>query len=64
MTKKESKCGLEEISDAQIYDAIRDLNPNPRRADENNDIAALVLCASLFILLLGCLAFLWFYRLQ
>ena len=40
---------------------IRDLNSGPGRADENNDIAAFVLCAIFFILLLWCLAFVWFY---
>lgn len=61
--KKESHCSLENITDTQIYSVIRDLNPDSRRANHNNDIVVLVFCTSLFILLLGCLAFLWFYRL-
>jgi len=57
-----SKWNIEELTDAEICDAIRDLDPDPGIRKQQNDSAALVMCISLFILLLGCVGFVCLYR--
>ena len=62
MAKKyESEWKTEHLSDAEIYAAIRDLEPGPRRETELDDDAIFLICISLLILLLGCLGFVWLY---
>ena len=58
--KQEPKWNIEELTDAEIYDAIRDLEPDPACPKQLDDSTAYVICVSLFILLLGCLGFIWF----
>jgi hypothetical protein len=59
--KQESKWNIEEMTDPDIFDAIRYLEPDRAGANEQNDDTALVICATAVILLLGCLGFVWLY---
>jgi hypothetical protein len=59
--KQESKWNIEEFTDAEIYDAIRDLEPEPACPKQLDDSAAFVICVGLFILILGCIGFIWFH---
>jgi hypothetical protein len=61
---------IEDLTDTEIYDAIRYLEPDPGRANgQNDDIAitdqnddnGVVICVVLYVALLVCLAFVWFY---
>jgi hypothetical protein len=61
--KNESKGNLEELTDAEIYAAIRYLEPDATSSSNRQDERAnLLICISLFILLLGCVGFMWVYR--
>jgi hypothetical protein len=57
---------IEDLSDAEMYDAIRYLEPDPKRAnemdgdDEDKDNGG-VICVCSYAAILVCLAFLWFY---
>jgi hypothetical protein len=59
--KEESKWNIEELSDPDIYDAIRYLEPDPLRRKQHKDETAFVIGVTLVILLLGCLGFVWLY---
>jgi hypothetical protein len=61
---------IEDLTDTEIYDAIRYLEPDPRGAHEQNDDFAttdqndnkgVVICVFLYVAVLACLAFVWFY---
>jgi hypothetical protein len=57
---------LEDLSDTEIYDAIRYLEPDPRRAnemgrDDQDKDNGVVICVCLYAAILVCLAFVWFY---
>jgi hypothetical protein len=60
--KHESELNIEDLTDAEVYVAIRYLEPDPRSANQQNNDAASAICVSLVILLLGYLGFLWLYR--
>jgi hypothetical protein len=60
--KHESNWNIEDLTDAEVYDSIRDLEPDPMWRKQQDDNVAFVICVSLFILLLGCIGFIWFYR--
>ena len=60
MAKKyESKWNIEDLTDPDIYDAIRYLEPDPicQKGD-----SSFVICITIVILLLGCLGFMWLVR--
>jgi hypothetical protein len=64
LTNQEPDRNIEDLTDTEIYDAIRYLEPNPRRAkemdeDDREEDNGVVICAFLYIALLGCLAFVW-----
>jgi hypothetical protein len=64
--KHESNWNVEDLTDAEIYDAIRYLDPNRRDADElvaddQDKDDGVVICVCLYVLLAGCLSFMWFY---
>jgi hypothetical protein len=59
--KHESKWNIEDLSDAEIYDAIRYLETDLSSTTEQDNDNGAVICVCLYILLFGCLAFLWFY---
>ena len=59
--KYELKSNIENLTDAEIYAAIRDLEEGRRSATELEADAIFLICISLLILLLGCLGFIWLY---
>jgi len=60
MSKKhESKWNIEDLTDPEIYDAIRYLEPEPICRKQEKDDTAFVICFCVVILLLGCLGFIW-----
>jgi hypothetical protein len=61
---------IEDLTETEIYDAIRYLEPDPKRANgQNDDIAitdknddnGVVICVVLYVALLVCLVSVWFY---
>jgi hypothetical protein len=60
--KQEPKWNLEELRDADICAAIRYLDPDPSaETNREGNSAPFVICTSLFVLLLGCVALIWLY---
>ena len=59
--KHDSKWNIEDLTDPEIYDAIRYLEPNSASWSEENDDSGLVICISLLILSLGCLGVMLLY---
>jgi hypothetical protein len=53
--KHNSKWNIEDLTDPEIYDAIRYLEPNSTSGTEENDHPGVVICVSLLTLLLWCL---------
>lgn len=62
---------IDDLTDTEIYIAIRYLDPGLRNAaqldadlqdkdNQDKDNGAMI-CACLYVAILGCLAFLWFY---
>ena len=57
---------IEDLTDTEMYDAIRYLEPAPKNAnkidkDARDQDDGVVICVCLYIALLGCLAFIWLY---
>jgi hypothetical protein len=52
---------IEDLTETEIYDAIRYLEPDPRRANGQNDDNGVVICVVLYVALLVCLVSVWFY---
>jgi len=70
LTNHEPDRNIEDLTDPEIYDAIRYLEPDPRSAHRNsddfdttdqNDDNGVVICICLYGALLVCMAFVWFY---
>ncbi len=61
LTNHEPDPNCEELSDAEIYAAIRYLEPAETSTDEQNEDNSVVICVCLYTALLGCLAFVWLY---
>jgi hypothetical protein len=70
LTNHEPDRNIEDLTDTEIYDTIRYLEPDPRSARARNDDVAttgqnddngVVICICLGVALLACLAFVWFY---
>ena len=66
LTNHEPDRNIEDLTDTEIYDAIRYLEPGPHNANEtdgdNQDKdSGVVICVSLYGALLACMAFVWFY---
>jgi len=59
--KHESKWNIEDLTDPEICDAIHYLEPNSRRGTKASEDFSVVICASLLILLLGCLGVMLLY---
>ena len=59
--KYESKWNIDKLTNADIYDAIRDLEPDRKSATELDADSIFLICISLWILLLGCPGFIWLY---
>jgi hypothetical protein len=66
LTNHESDGNIEDLADTEIYDAIRYLEPDPKSANEMDEDDrdrdnGVVICVFLYVALLVCLAFVWFY---
>jgi hypothetical protein len=65
-TNHEPDRNIEDLTDMEIYDAIRYLEPDPKSAsemdgDDRDKDNGIVICVVLYVALLVCLAFVWFY---
>jgi hypothetical protein len=66
LTNQEPDWNIDDLTDTEIYAAIRYLEAD-RRTEDKQDAKnqdrdnGVVICISLYIFLLGCLAFMWFY---
>ena len=64
LTNHEPDRNIEDLTDTEIYNAIRYLDPKSANekvgGDRDKDIGV-VICAFLCVALLACLAFVWFY---
>jgi hypothetical protein len=66
LTNHEPDRNMEDLTETEIYDAIRYLEPDPQNAnemdgDDRNKDNSVVVCICLYSALLVCLASLWFY---
>jgi hypothetical protein len=61
LTNHEPDRNIEDLTDAEIYAAIRYLERAETSTDDQNDNNGVVICVCLYIALLGCLAFVWLY---
>jgi len=59
--KHESKWNIEDLTEPEICEAIRYLEPNSTSGTEEADDSCVVICVSLLILLLGCLGVMLLY---
>lgn len=66
LTNHEPDRNIEDLTDTEIYDVIRYLEPDPKGAnemggDDQDKDNGVVICAFLYVALLLCMAFVWFY---
>jgi hypothetical protein len=66
LTNHEPDRNIEDLTDTEIYDRIRYLEPDPKSAnqtdgDDRDKDKGVVICVLLYVALLACLAFVWFY---
>ena len=65
LTNQEPDRNIEDLTETEIYDLIRYLEPNPQSANEMDDDLdkdnGIVICVCLYIAMLGCLAFVWLF---
>jgi hypothetical protein len=66
LTNHDPDRNIEDLTDTEIYGAIRYLEPDPQSAnemdeDDRDKDNGVVICVFLYVALLVCLAFLWFY---
>jgi hypothetical protein len=57
----ESKWNIEHLNDAEIYAAIRYLEPPPKNNNEDDDTPVVLICVTLAILLLAYAGYLWLH---
>ena len=60
LINKEPDWNIEDLTDVEIYAAIRYLEPESQCPNEGNNDYGVVICVCLDIALIACLAFLWF----
>ena len=66
LTNQEPDRNIDDLTDIEIYAAIRYLKPDPTNAgeqdsgDQNQDNGVMI-CVCLYIAVLGCLVVLWLY---
>jgi len=66
LANQEPDRDIEDLTDTQIYDAIRYLEPESKKAKEMGEDGpekdnGVVISVCLYIAILGCLAFIWLY---
>lgn len=66
LANHEPNRNIEDLTDTEIYDAIRYLEPDPKMAngmsgDNQDKDNGVVICACLYAAILVCLAFVWFH---
>ena len=66
LTNCDPDSNLDDLTDIEIYAAIRYLEPDPTNADERHagdqdKFNRVVICVCLYTAVLVCLAFSWFY---
>jgi hypothetical protein len=66
LANQEPDWNIDDLTDSEIYAAIHYLEADPgtmdkQDADDQYKDTGVVICVCSCILLLGCLAFLWFY---
>jgi hypothetical protein len=65
LTNQEPDRNIEDLTEREIYDLIRYLEPNPQSANEmdgdRHKDNGVVICVCLYIALLGCLASVWLF---
>ena len=66
LTNQEPDRNIEDLTDTEIHDAIRYLEPDPKSAkekgeDDREKDNGVIICVCLYIALLGCLAFVCLY---
>ena len=66
LTNHEPDRNIEDLTDTEMYDAIRYLESDPKSAnaidrDDQFKDNGVVICVVLYVALLVCLAFMWFY---
>ena len=59
--KHESKWNVEDVTDPEVYDAIRYLEAISTNGGEKDGDFGLVICVSILILLLGCFGVMLLY---
>jgi hypothetical protein len=57
----QSKWNIEDLTDPEIYEAIRYLEPKQTTVNQQNDGTAFVICVCVVILVLGLLGFTCLY---
>lgn len=62
LREQEQTAKLEQLTDAEVYSAIRYLDSDSEYIDEEPDPIAFVLELMLVIQLLGSIAIVWFYQ--
>ncbi|PYJ26583.1 MAG: hypothetical protein DME35_02270 [Verrucomicrobia bacterium] len=60
LINEEPDWNIEDLTDVEIYAAIRYLEPESQCPNEGNNDYGVVICVCLDIALIACLAFLWF----
>jgi hypothetical protein len=65
-TNYDPDSNIDDLTDIEIYAAIRYLEPDPtnageRYADDQDRDNGVVICVCLYVALFVCVAFMWFY---
>jgi hypothetical protein len=65
LTNHEPDRNIEDLTDTEIYDTIRYLEPDPKSKEMDGDDQGkdngVVICVFLYVVLLVCMALVWFY---
>jgi hypothetical protein len=62
LANHEPDWNIDDLSDSEVCAAIRYLEPDTRSADEENDDVSVLICVSLYLLLIACLAALLYWK--
>ena len=61
LANHEPDWNIDDLSDTEVYAAIRYLERDPGSTNEQDDDRCVIICACLYVLLLVCLGFVWLY---